>query len=116
MFTSEPYSNLGNKPLNPTRVVWDMVSNSSDTNLKNLSYTCPKAGIFGYSIQSANASGSQARFFRNEAVVEESFNAINNIGGLIQVNGGDVVRLYAYGVKGNTSNASAYVCGTFAPY
>lgn len=99
-----------------TRVIWDMTSTANDTNLKDLSYTCPESGILGYSVQSSNDLGSAAICFLNGVVVEESYQKINNLCGLVQVNPGDVVRLYAYGVKGDTSNASAYVCGVFAPY
>lgn len=95
-------------------VINDMVSNgSSSTNSRAAGYTATNSGIIAYSASAANDSGSNIYAKLNGTTIQSSSGPIRSINGCIKVNKGDYFYIYAYGVKGSTSNASAYITAIF---
>lgn len=99
-----------------TQVAIQRASNSNSTNTADKSYTCPSDGIISAAFAFSNDSGSNGYISLNGTKILQKSNTVDIGCAAFEVKTGDIIRVYAKGVKGSTSNASAYVNIYFATY
>lgn len=105
-----------NFPNTFTQVAIQRLSNSNSSNTADKSYTCPSDGIISAAFAFSNDSGSNGYISLNGTKILQKSNTVDIGSATFEVKTGDIVRAYAKGVKGSTSNASAYVIIYFATY
>jgi hypothetical protein len=94
------------------------ISNGQASNTADVSYVAPAKGLIVAAFMYSNSSGSFGQLEYNGAV--RAWMGGNQYVYLYAdawvVNAGDTIRAYAYGVKGNSSNASACAIIRFVAY
>ena len=93
-----------------------MTCNSNSSNTANVSYTCASDGVAVCTYAFTNSNGSSGYIKINNVSKMSTSGAIDIECMAFDVKSGDTIQVYAYGVKGGTSNSGAFAQIRFATY